>query len=136
MHEVHVNRLGGLSLSRKSMVRLTDRPDMILYVYHGRKTTMQQQQQQRSYHATAIHSLNRSLLDARLNSLHSNVCRIEINQYNQAFSLFYEFRNSEFRIRNTEFRIRKCEVVWKLNVSHLGHRTYMRKCSPTPFCAR
>ena len=26
------------------MVRLTDRPDMTLDVYHGRKTTMQQQQ--------------------------------------------------------------------------------------------
>ena len=46
MHEVLVNRLGGLSLSRKSVVRLTDRPDMTLDVYHGRKTTMQQQQQQ------------------------------------------------------------------------------------------
>ena len=46
MHKVLVNRLGGLSLPRKSVVRLTDRPDMILDVYHGRKTTMQQQQQQ------------------------------------------------------------------------------------------
>ena len=44
MHEVLVNRLGGLSLPRKSVVRLTDRPDMALDVYHGRKTTMQQQQ--------------------------------------------------------------------------------------------
>ena len=46
MHEVLVNRLGGLSLPRKSVVRLTGRPDMTLDVYHGRKTTMQQQQQQ------------------------------------------------------------------------------------------
>ena len=45
MHEVLVNRLGGLSLPRKSVVRLTDRPDMTLVVYRGRKTTMQQQQQ-------------------------------------------------------------------------------------------
>ena len=45
MHEVLVNPLGGLSLPRKSVVRLTDRPDMTLDVYHGRKTTMQQQQQ-------------------------------------------------------------------------------------------
>ena len=45
MHEVLVNRLGGLSLPRKSVVRLTDRPDMTLDVYRGRKTTMQQQQQ-------------------------------------------------------------------------------------------
>ena len=41
MHEVLVNRLGGLSLPRKSVVRLTDRPDMTLNVYRGRKTTMQ-----------------------------------------------------------------------------------------------
>ena len=46
MHEVLVNRLGGLSLPRKSVVRLTDRPDMTLDVYRGRKTTIQQQQQQ------------------------------------------------------------------------------------------
>ena len=46
MHEVLVNRLGGLSLTRKSVVRLTDRPDMTLDVYRGRKTTAQRQQQQ------------------------------------------------------------------------------------------
>ena len=48
VHEVLVSRLGGLSLPRKSVVRLTDRPDMTLDVYRGRKTTMQQQQQQLS----------------------------------------------------------------------------------------
>ena len=42
MHQVLVDRLGGLSLPRKSVVRLTDRPDMTLDVYRGRKTTMQQ----------------------------------------------------------------------------------------------
>ena len=42
MHEVLVNRLGGLSLPRKSVVRLTDRPDMTLDVYRGSKTTIQQ----------------------------------------------------------------------------------------------
>ena len=41
MHEVLVNRSGGLSLPRKSVVRLTDRPDMTLDVYRGRKTTTQ-----------------------------------------------------------------------------------------------
>ena len=45
MHEVLVNRLGGLSLPRKSVVRLSDRPDLTLDVYRGRKTTKQQQQQ-------------------------------------------------------------------------------------------
>ena len=45
VHEVLVNRLGGLSLPRKSVVRSTDRPDMTLDVYRrGRKTTIQQQQ--------------------------------------------------------------------------------------------
>ena len=48
MHEVQVNRLGGLSLPRKSVVSLTDRPDMTLTVYRGRKKTIQQQQQQSS----------------------------------------------------------------------------------------
>ena len=47
MHEVLVNRLGGISLPRKTVVRLTDRPDMTLDVYCGRKTTMQQQKQPR-----------------------------------------------------------------------------------------
>ena len=32
MHEVLVNSLGGLSLPRKSVLRLTDRPDMTLNV--------------------------------------------------------------------------------------------------------
>ena len=43
MHEVLFNRLGGLSLPKKSVVRLTDRPDMTLDVYRGRKTTQHQQ---------------------------------------------------------------------------------------------
>ena len=45
VHEVLVNRLGGLSLPRKRVVWLTDRPDMTLDVNRGRKTTTQQQQQ-------------------------------------------------------------------------------------------
>ena len=43
MHEVLVNRLGGLSLHRKSVVRLSDRPDMTIDAYRGRKTVTQQQ---------------------------------------------------------------------------------------------
>ena len=45
VHEVLDNRLGGLSLPRKSLVRFTDRPDITFDVYRGRKTTIQQQQQ-------------------------------------------------------------------------------------------
>ena len=44
VHEVLVNRLGGLSLPRKGVVRLTDRPDMTLDVYRGCRTAIQQQQ--------------------------------------------------------------------------------------------
>ena len=50
MHEVLVNSLGGLSLPRKSVVRLTDPPDMTLDVNHGRKTTIQQQQLKNANH--------------------------------------------------------------------------------------
>ena len=39
VHKVLVNRLGGLSLPRKSVVRLTDCPDMTSAVYCGCKTT-------------------------------------------------------------------------------------------------
>ena len=52
VHEVLVNRLGGLSLPRKSVVRLTDRPDMTLDVYRGRKTTIQIQPTSR--HTSAV----------------------------------------------------------------------------------
>ena len=46
VHKVLVKGLGGLSLPRKSVARLTDRPDTTLDVYCGRKTTTQQQQKQ------------------------------------------------------------------------------------------
>ena len=36
VHEVLVNRLGGLRLPRISVVRLTDRSDMTIAVYYGR----------------------------------------------------------------------------------------------------
>ena len=49
MHEVLVNRVGGISLPRKSVVRLVDCPDMTLDVYRGRKTTIQQQYKTLSY---------------------------------------------------------------------------------------
>ena len=43
MHEVLVNCFGGLSLPRKIVVRLTDRLDITIAVYHGRNITKQQQ---------------------------------------------------------------------------------------------
>ena len=59
VHKVLVNRLGGLSLPRKSVVRLTDRPDMTLDVYRGRKTTIQRQ-----------HPAAGSIASANINSKH------------------------------------------------------------------
>ena len=43
VHEVLVNRLGGLCLPRNCVVRITDCPDMTIDVYCGRKTTTQLQ---------------------------------------------------------------------------------------------
>ena len=43
VHEVLVNRIEGLSLPRKCVVRLTNHPDMTKAVYGGGKTTQQQQ---------------------------------------------------------------------------------------------
>ena len=45
MHEVLVNRLGGISLPKRSVVMVTDCPDMTTDVYPGSKTTTQQQLQ-------------------------------------------------------------------------------------------
>ena len=49
MHEVQVNCLDGLSLPRKSVLKLTDRPDMNRDVYRRRKTTQQQQHKKWSF---------------------------------------------------------------------------------------
>ena len=56
MHEILVYRLGGLSLPRKSVVRLTDHPDMTLAVYGGRETTTEQHNS--SSRKTIIKQLN------------------------------------------------------------------------------
>ena len=67
MHEVLVNRLGGLSLPRKSVVRLTDRPEMTLDVYRGRKTTIQQQHLK---YDKSFKKLDKSHLFIRHNHVH------------------------------------------------------------------
>ena len=76
MHEVLVNRLGGLSLPRKSVVRLTDRPDMTLDVYRGRKTTNQQQQEKVAW-------------KKHQNSLHMQL--FSLTGSNRNFKIFQEF---------------------------------------------
>ena len=71
MHEVLVNRLGGLSLPRKSVVRLTDRPDMTLDVYRGHKTTIQHRDKitpfsimelDKNHHSVALTNIRRRLI--------------------------------------------------------------------------
>ena len=77
MHEVLVNRLGGLSLPRKSVVRLTDGPDMTLDVYCGRKTPPPPQQQQRLL-----------LSDIKLKNLTRYIKKTAIRKF---ISMFYTF---------------------------------------------
>ena len=90
MHEVLVNRLGGLSLPRKSAVRLTDRPNMSLEVYRGRKnnntTTTTTQQHFLQYISFILTSLvwskfpsqhsDESCLSCAILSHHNNYLRI------------------------------------------------------------
>ena len=55
MHEVLVNRVGGLSLPRKCLVRLTDRPDMTLDVYRDVK---QQHNNNKSLHLGVMKNIS------------------------------------------------------------------------------
>ena len=68
MHEVLVNRLGGLSLPRKSVVRLTDRPDMTLGVYRGHKTTIQYNIIQSTLVISKSKGLSGTLRDIRIST--------------------------------------------------------------------
>ena len=65
MHEVLDKRLGGLSLPRKGVVMLTDRPDMTLDGYRGRKTTIQQQQPMHTRQNTKLSMPNSWLFSRR-----------------------------------------------------------------------
>ena len=83
MHEVLVNRLGGLSLSGKSVVRLTDCPDMTLDVNRGRKTTIQQHQ--------PVKQLNE---DSHGSLFNGNLQIFQISNFLFFWFLFY-FQNAE-----------------------------------------
>ena len=77
MHEVLVNRLGGLSLPRESVVRLTDYPDMTIDVYRGHKTITQQQQKTKfnTKHTTVLYIvLNSVFLPMLLCSMYTGQC--------------------------------------------------------------
>ena len=63
VHEVLVNCFGGLSLPRKSVVRLTHCPNMTVAVYHGRKTTTKQHDLLVPTSLLFLHSLLPLILD-------------------------------------------------------------------------
>ena len=74
MHKVLVNHLGSLTLPRKSVVRLTERPDMTLDVYRGRKTTMQQQNQVSAQsHVNCSRSYLKQFTDRQMDAKEHNI---------------------------------------------------------------
>ena len=77
MHEVLVNRLGGLSLPRKSVVRLTDRSYMTLDVYWDVKQQYNNNNNRTSGLASAIHVTPAVLYFKAfcMNMLHANTSR-------------------------------------------------------------
>ena len=64
VHVVLVNRLEGLSLPRKSVVRLTDRPDMTLDVYRGRKKQYNNNIKIQSYPSKRLSSVISRVVDS------------------------------------------------------------------------
>ena len=95
MYDVLVNRLGGLSLPRKSVVRLTDRPDMTLDVYRGRKTTKQKQQQNTVERAKTTNlPLTLSIFACRKNIMLSHKNNVSIFD-DTIISMACDFSNQE-----------------------------------------
>ena len=68
------------------MVRLTDRPDMTLDVYRGRKTTMQQQQNLNIYMAKYLRIDIRSL--SAINGARNNISNCQSNRYEADYYFF------------------------------------------------
>ena len=99
MHEVLVNRLGGLSLPRKSVVRLTDRPDMTLDVYRGRKTTIQQKKDRKI-----------SFTTAKLVTLLEILCKMPNSDTFRNFAIFWLATSSTFMLTPITFHL-KANVV-------------------------
>ena len=95
MHEVLVNRLGGLSLPRKSVVRLTDRPDMTLDVYRGRKTTIQQ------YNIASIHNIHCHDFDT-FNPMHKIQSTLIISKIKGLSEILRDTRTSTYQICKNE----------------------------------
>ena len=111
VHEVLVNRLGGLSLPRKSVVRLTDRPDMTLDVYRGRKITMQQQLNLR-YNAPYMKIRNKQTKKKKLSSVtNDSGCRKAVYLLNsiahRKAKIVYNFGLSECKRVNFETLLKR-----------------------------
>ena len=89
MHEVLVNRLGDLSLPRNSVVRLTDRPEMTLDVYRGRKTT-----------TTTVISVTGI---TKQGTCCKTACHNYLQYFNRIFGFRIETTGSPFTIRESKF---------------------------------
>ena len=97
VHEVLVNRLRGLSIPRKSVVRLTDRPNMTLDIYRGRKTIKQQQEIKVSssgcHSAKVLSTTDGCFLVAMV----SNLCRHHIYNSRGAWHTLYAILLSNYK---------------------------------------
>ena len=115
-HEVLINRSGGLSLTRKSVVRLTDRPDMTLDVYRGRKTATTQH-----YHLFLSTFLGGQGLDMRRNDVASTSfrrhvpTRFLINQYQIITFLILKSDT----IENSRIELRRIVLTIPSNQSYI-----------------
>ena len=153
MHEVLVNRLGGLSLPRKSVVRLTDRPDMTLDVYRGRKTTKQQQPNfisnflsDRSFNVRIGSTLSDtfeqeqgvpqgsilspSLFNIKINNIVKCVNDTDSSLYVDDFGIFYKSKNME----NIEFRLQRCLNKVETWATENGFKFSKTKTQCVHFC--
>ena len=90
MLEVLVNRLGGLSLPRKSVVRLTDRPDLTLDVYRGRETTIQQQQLGRNGSITDFQSMCQKIADGMENRSDDDQKKTFCSRLSRVYNLYLD----------------------------------------------
>ena len=107
MHEVLVNRLGGLSLPRKSVVRLTDRPDMTFDVYRGRKTTIQPIQQPSYGCCTRVNFVLKKHLLFQMNLSNSGLKNRSIKEYWLIFTVLKFPLGLQFSHNLTKFKIIK-----------------------------
>ena len=103
-----VNRLEGLSLPRKSVVRLTNRPDMTLDVYRGRKTTMQHGTM--SCYMGNYQYMSEDLRETDWNKIKNNDIDIYSNNLTEHITNL-----ANIHIPNKIIKIRKSDPSWLSN---------------------